>query len=73
MTHHLTLIAGGRTDRPPSPTRAADNETEVFTLPQHVIEQLEKQCSATASRRDQDQIRQADRPSDLTKSEKPAT
>ncbi len=73
MTHPFTIVAGSRTNRPPAPNRVADNETEVFTLPQYVIDALEKQCQHTDNRPGQDQLRQADRQPDLTKSKKPAT
>lgn len=73
MPHQFTIIAGGRTGRPPSPNDAADNETEIFTLPQHVIDMLEKQCSATGERSDQHNKSAGRGTSDLTKSKKPAT
>jgi hypothetical protein len=73
MTHPFTIVAGGRTVRPPAPTEPADNETEVFTLPQHVIDSLEKQCSATTKPSADRATRQAGQQSDLTKSKKPAS
>jgi len=73
MPHQFTIIAGGRTGRPPSPNEAAEDRTEIFTLPQHVIDRLEKQCSATGDHPDRNENRQDGRKPDLTKSKKSAT
>jgi hypothetical protein len=73
MPHQFTIYAGGRTGRPLSPNEAAEDRTEIFTLPQHVIDMLEKQCSATGDHPDRGENRQDGRKPDLTKSKKPAS
>lgn len=38
----LNVVDGGRTNRRPAPDDKSGNQTEVFILPEHVVERLEK-------------------------------